>query len=261
MFLYYLAGSKKQALTIEEARAAGLGHAFDDAGGGPRAAPTRKGPDGKAGLLVATPAATGKVLFDPAAQAWRRVPGSDLWVGLPNGATVRPEQLARRERFDGQPVELADGQAWLIPRLVGVLEHRPSSVPRRFDLDEAGEPVVTVHERYRDLVERAWPHWLEFVGELGEQPAPTVKDSLDLAADALALNYRLSRFEAIAVLRLFDTAALTRVRRALIDADAIEADLAARAGPGGKPDAGGSSETAGGSTTSSGEAAGSATTT
>ena len=227
MFVYFIPGSRQQLLSAAEARKLGFGHACDD-GGALKCVATRKGPDGKAGLLAATAAFTGTLRYDASSQTWRKAPGNAYWVGLPKDAQPTPEIFQRHERFDGQLVELADGNRWLIPRLVGVLAGRPTALPRRFDLDEEGEPILSLHEKYQDVGERSFRLWLTITGQLGDKPQLTVKEELQLATDAIGLNYRLSHLEIVGLLRLLDTRSLTKVLYALIDADAIEEDAKKR---------------------------------
>ncbi len=219
--IYFLPGFTKQALQPEEARKIGIGHAVED-GSGLSCVQTKKGPDGKSGLLAAPAGYKGKLRHDAKDQTWRKAPGGAYWVGRANDQAIGPTELARKERFDGELVELADGNKWLIPRLVGFLEGRPSSLPRRFDLDDDGEPLVRIHEKYQDIADRAWTLWLTATGQLGDQPELTYKEELQLATDALALNYRISHIEAVGLLRLLDTRSLTKVLRSLIDFEAID---------------------------------------
>ena len=108
----------------------------------------------------------------------------------------RSEELEREEVVGGHRVELADGQAWLVP----TVRCFPSGTrfPLAFGLNEAGQEVMAVLPVYRHLQEEAERFWqwryatgLAAAGEKVEVVALSDEELRALAGEALAVNYRV----------------------------------------------------------------------
>lgn len=170
------------------------------------------GPNGKRGVVVAAEG-TKKVGYYPAEQEWARKAG--LWLGLYKAARPSPDDLARPVSAGGHPVELADGNTWIVPPA--------QALPQAFDLDDAGELVAAPTGRYADLAAKAGRIWDAFVAASDAQTPVelSTREALEIAADALAVNYYVG-FRDVMFLRLLDTANVREVLRALVDLPAIE---------------------------------------
>lgn len=93
-----------------------FGHAFDK----PAKIDSRflqKGPgDCKGMLLAARDALPPEGLrYDPAHQDWIEHQSGGYWVGVAKGQLPSPEELLRKQPIPGHYVDLADGNAWLVP--------------------------------------------------------------------------------------------------------------------------------------------------
>ncbi len=255
MFHYFLPTPKK-ALLAEDLVAAGLAHALDDRRS-VNCLHTFSGPGDSPGV-VCTVDDKLHPAYKPAEQTWRKGPGGKYWVGMAKGAktwgvaggdvgskspTDSPlptphsqpatphsppatpnSLLARSRQYPGQPVTLLDGNEWLVPRCHGILEDRPAMLPRVLDLADDGETAITrVHPRFARLCEDAARFWMQFCGILPDADRLSPDQLVQLAVDALAVNYRVGKTEVVALLGLFDTDSYGKVLRAAIDADEIEA--------------------------------------
>jgi len=223
-FLYYLPNVR----TLNEAgvREAGLAYALGR--GGPTYQAMSPGPNGSAGVLFTLPGASGQCASSEAAgrATWAQVPNAAVWVGFDPDDPPTPEDLARERQIDGHGVTLEDGQQWLVPVARALAGHCP--LPRRVSWDGAQWSPGEVLERYRDLEGHAQRLWglvmgaAEATPETEAPPPITFADECDIAAAALALNYRLGPAE-ISLLGLFSTESEARVALAIIDWPALEA--------------------------------------
>ena len=248
-FLYYLP-ELDRSIKIDDARAAGLGYAFARRICGNTFHTTE--PFGGPGVVFADPDRVAKIGFYKE-QTWRPVPGKPYWIGFYPERRPGPADLARPKMLDGHFVRLADGNDWLVPVARGWHDEDGGAgwyhaVPRTADLDDAGNWIQgDVVAEYRELWDLATAWWdvkaaaADAVADDagGERVAVpwslnTLAGSLDAAVAALAVNYRLSKFE-VAALGLFDTHSAQRILDAVVDwptfARWLEKKTAATGGP------------------------------
>lgn len=222
--LYFLP-TPKQAIEPADLKAAGLSYAHED-GVGVHSRRTTSGPEGQVGLIFAlgTDLRTQDLAYKPEEQIWRRIPGGDAWAGIWKDRKPGPLDLVRKRVYGNQTVRLLDGNEWIVPRCYAFRARpdRTDSLPRVFDLDENGELVGKIHPDYDALFDKGMRSYLHYIGALKESDAMTVAEVTDNAVDALAVNYRLGRTEAIALLGLLGTDEIWLVMRAMIDADEID---------------------------------------
>lgn len=213
--VYFLAGPTPP--TPDWARAAGLGYVLGSSQSMPRNGPATIPPAGNGTLWTGT----GKPGSRP---HWEEHPlRKGVWVGWDPDCPPKPEDLARPKQQAGHWVKLADGNEWLIP-----VARRPaggSPFPRRIKFDAAGEPAVDAQPsdaEHRWLWEQACRYWdaVTMAAEAADGQATTVQvtvgDTIQLAARALALNYRLSTAE-VSMLGLLSTDLLSPICDALCD--------------------------------------------
>jgi len=212
--LYFIEG--REALGRDEAERLGIGHAFPDgvacrrAGDGP----------GRQGGVVCARDADG-LGYWPERQEWHPAGSAGLWIGWHKDAKPRPEDLARERQTSGHWVTLSDGCQWLIPAAqrwddAGFVR----AVPSRLRLNAAGE--WSSGEVLPDFA-RLWAaaqRWFDFVTVASEQGTASVAfgDAANMACEALAANYRVTRIE-VAALGLLDDrqVAIAEILDALID--------------------------------------------
>lgn len=193
-FLYY---APCQRHAISEVRKE-IAYAFDSEGG-----PVREchpGPDERPGIVFGDGAAwsgrENKVGHYPETQTWHQIPKSEIWIGYYELPT--PDELARPKQLRGLPVELADGNQWLVPVARNFVESEgdygfvcalPSA--RKFD----GEKWMTNGPipKYRLLWEIA-TNWAETISPSYDGNA-TVEDECEGCVDVLSVNYRVHRAE------------------------------------------------------------------
>lgn len=230
-FLYFLPTDKRSA-TDADLKAAGLGYALNG-DRGVTSVHTTSGPGGQSGLVVAINGHDGNSIvpaYRPAQQTWRKGAGGKFHVGMQSDQRPGPAELVRSRIYDGEAVRLLDGNEWIVPRCYGALPDRPSTLPQAIDLDEDGETLIgRPHPRFAKLCDEVFRFWQEWSGTGGEGFKPTTgAEQVQLAADGLAVNYRVGRVETVALLALWGTDEVGLVLRALIDADETEAYYAAQ---------------------------------
>lgn len=217
-FVYFLP-NQNGAATNQVLIEVGLAHAIY--GAGPQSAQCNNGPGGTAGLIVvADHPRKADCMYWPDRQTWRKSPDGKFWVGHMNDARPGPEDLARDMIYMGQRLTFQDGREWIVPRCHGVVPQRPATLPSRLDLSEDGKWIGTPAEPYAKLADKAFELWQVLIGVA--KNTLSAAGEIDLAAEALAVNYRIGRLE-IAMLGLWTTDDHKRVLRAMIDADEIEA--------------------------------------
>jgi len=192
---------------------------------------TTEGPDGTAGVvLVAHAEADGAVEprcgYFPAEQTWARAVAGGYWIGYQTDAPPRPVDLQRKTIVVGHAVRLEDDHDWIVP-LARVFP-QGSALPRRLILGPDGTVVEQPLERFAALSARAsrvWDGWRKTLDEMaiasggqgglvaeGEtlDPLTALDEAYALAADALALNYRIG-VEELNVLGLVTSENLTNL--------------------------------------------------
>ena len=227
--LYFLPGQGR-GIGLEEIKTLGLGYAFDRK---PTTPGVQRGPDGKAGILLADPRCVPehRIKFYPDQQTWRRIPSIDAWVGLYTDDRPKPNDLIRQKTLPGHWVELGDGEEWLIPIARGLLEQEDGLVwyqalPEITTIDDEGDWIrAGVRPQYALLWQIALDWWDQIAGlEESDEQEPEDKVRLvfdfervsDAALTALRTNYRVNRAE-IALLAVFDDASKREILDALVD--------------------------------------------
>lgn len=233
-FLYYVPGLKADVppeRLLENLRAAGLGHVFDSINFARRGA---RGPDGLDGVMACVDSGSNgsatRLGYYPDEQVWEKDPlergeSGCVWIGYFKSAPPGPMSLAKPEQMGGHQIELADGNPWLVP-VARYCTGEPA-FPRRLRVKPGGRVVVdSVVPKYEDLSRRAEEVWEKvFPTLIGEEASEEITISIDdefgLAAEALAVNYRIGLAEA-SILGLFTTDNVARVILALLDWPSVQ---------------------------------------
>ena len=168
-------------------------------------------------------------------QEWQEAPGGKYWLGRETAEPVLPADLARPEMLGGHLVNLAADNQWLIP----VARAFPHGIvlPQTLRLGPAGELVGETLPKYIAFSKRAERLWDVMNAEskaiaAGEDPKPDmeVQEQWDIAAEALAINYRIDAV-GMSMLGLISigTPVLWAILQAIIDVPTIMAEAAALA--------------------------------
>lgn len=222
-FSYFLSnrrGSPNHAML----RAEGLAYAFPD--GCPLHTGEIEGPDGTLGAIVAQHEAL--LRCDMKAQAWLQASGLQReaapdkpapWVGLALEEKLHPgpDDLRRGKRIStGYPVRLGDGNLWQIPVVRGV--RGSTSLPCVIVTDAAGAAQKVARSEYNGLLALADLLWDNAViaWQEGKRLEPDAEAILDLAVEALCVNYRVHRAE-VSLLELVDTENAREIADAVLD--------------------------------------------
>jgi len=223
--VYYLpTGSVINKKKITEA---GLSYILPHGTGMPEYTTTQQGPDGKLGVIFAFQGKD-KMNLNNLAQTveWKQIPKSDAWFGIDKENPPGPKDLERAKMKESYPVELSDGNIWLVPIIRNV--DGSTELEKRLEHDGDSWIEVGVRAEHEALFTRASEIWEQFIAPLlvpEEEDAEatedadiaiTLGDGWDFAVDALALNYRISVAE-ISMLGLFDSDTATSAVMAAID--------------------------------------------
>ena len=214
--LYYLPGHTGLTVNRKQMAAAGLEYALP-AVGDPTPGLLSKGPDGGPGAVVwfDDKGASG---YKPAEQKWRRSSDGKFWAGYWLNDRPTPKDLQREKVYGGQMVKLRDGNEWLVPRCYAYLEDRSHTLPEILDLNDAGELIGRIEPKYEKITEGAMKWW-SLYSRVPDAAPMTVGQEVDLASDAMSVNYRVSKLEIVGLLNLWSTDEYGSVLRAMIDAD------------------------------------------
>lgn len=169
--------------------------------------------------------------FYPDSQVWHPCDDGNWMVGWDASTTPKPASLARVEQIAGHLVTLGDDQDWLVP----VARSFPigTALPEALVIGPNGELVSEPLPKFAQISQSAERVWEAFMAASEREGVDDgiqddrdleVADAFDIATQALALNYHVSKWE-LSALRLMTTDTMWGVLRALIDFPAIEAEL------------------------------------
>ena len=268
--LYFLPKATRE-IKAADAAAAGIGYAIDD-----RLTPSQcqnNGPGGCGGGVVLADCRRVEshlVRFLPEKQIWRKIPGTDAWVGRRRDGPTGPQDLQRADSLGGHFVKLLDGNDWLVPVARGWNECDGElrwfyNVPRALELDEDGKwQQGGVLPRFAEIWDLAlrWEESRRTAAiaagddDTGDGTGDKIvtfdfQDTIAAAVTALAVNYAIGPAEA-ALLGLLSEELANEVLDALIDlptrtawfsADAHEDEQKKTAAAGGSTSAGSAAAT------------------
>lgn len=236
-FLYYVPGHTQQIITPADVVKAKLGYAFPKGTPAICNAMPGTGPDGNVGAIWTN---SERYQYVKDAQVWEQHEGDGYWVGYWKDAKPGPDGLLRDKPLDGEYVELADGNLWLVPRARRwSMEDDPEAwprwshtLPRRLKFNTNPEAVkagdcpqagVVVEQNY--VVEKYAELWAiaevdfrqRYSSALPEDDAFWTNTALYLnVVKVLTTNYVLGPVEAN-LLGLFDSESYQKVLDALGD--------------------------------------------
>lgn len=231
-------------MSHEDLCAVGLGYAFDPSGRGvdaPTLADITGGPDGQSGVIAACDSRVKRIRYEPDRQTWVAAPPlsaaptapasndthHSTWLGWYTADPPTPADLARPKMLAGNPVQLADGNDWIVPLARAWIEGQDGEqsgwltvLPQHAGMDERGEwSPDGVVKRYRRLWELACKYWDAALAADREDDKTLAFEFSELnesAVLALRTNYYIGRSE-VSALGLFETYTAQSVMEALID--------------------------------------------
>ncbi len=159
----------------------------------------------------------------PDAQEWPECPDAGFRIGFTKGLPPQPRDLARADLIDGHAVTLEDGNEWVVP--IGRVFGLGGARYRRLRIGPGGRVVggaaIARLEAVERDAERFWRTVFPPEKKAPEDPAAapvmTDEEQAEAAVRALAVNYRIGRYEAMNALGLLTEENVARVLLALID--------------------------------------------
>jgi len=205
-----------------------------------------RGPGDLPGLIIGYQTPGGLVPsrlgYYPAEQVWQPAgDGGLVWLGLDPLSAPLESDLRRRKLYPGYQIELADGQKWQVPLIRRA--DGSTGLPTDFVWDASGqlvEPLKPAYQKYWDDSAEAagWFYGDEQEGRQFGGPTFSKARALELAVQALALNYRFGRAEQ-QLCRVLDSTTYLTVLAASVDVPGVMERLqkktppAASSSPGG----------------------------
>lgn len=183
-----------------------------------------QGPGGAGGAICSL-VADGLGFF-PDRQAWHDLGlrgGKKIWFGYATDAPPGPADLAAPKQLAGQGVMLFDDNSWLIPRAIAFQDGAPR-LAAPASIKWTGDKWIKggVKKCYQRLDAIGQEFWDRFMLPI-DDPAKELKavECDDWAAELLAINYRVTRFEvgALSLLSWGGAEVAVEILKASIDFD------------------------------------------
>lgn len=222
-FLYYVNNQRVTMTTPEFRDGLGLSHIA----GEDDQVENRQcmGPEGNGLIFARKSGGEGLLKYDAATQEWFKCDGGKWWLGAVNGQTPSPDDLQRPDAVGGHPIKLGDGQTWTVPVV--------TALPAAFGLRDGQIDFIGM-DRYEGLrgdADRVYQKLMDDAAvQAGDSPESvsslTIGDGFEIACRALAINYRVSKWE-LACLKVLTNANIYDVMEAIVDMPAIKAAAAA----------------------------------
>jgi len=198
MILYFIQDVRDGDITPNYLAELGIGYAFSRK---PRTRSAGRGPGDKSSVVAAQTDQGAKVLYKPEDQTWCQHPKiPTVWFGWWNAEPPTPPALERDEVFPGHELEI-NGSRWTIPvaRRMTTTEEGKISVgsvlPMKATTD--GDKVTggDVLSRYQRLWQISVVVWNVYEGLMEFDKVGLPENYMELAAELIAWNYRLSLAE------------------------------------------------------------------
>ncbi len=154
-----------------------------------------------------------RALYRPEEQVWVSCSGGSYWIGIWDSERPAPSELRRETFLAGHGVRLGDGNEWTVP--VARRFSGGTLLEQRMTLDDGGDPLLEVVDSQRHLYDVACGVYdsLTDVGTFSMDD----REVIEIAVEALGVNYRVNGVLAANVLGLFTTSNLSEILYALVD--------------------------------------------
>lgn len=151
-------------------------------------------------------------LYNAETQTWRQCEGGKYWLGYVTASPPGPGELEREEAVVSWGVILGDKNRWFVPS--------QKVLPAYWNIDDDGEMIQQLRPAYTALSKEAGVlfdfYMAKGLDATFEMILEKKAEMRDLAIRALALNYRVTKWE-VAVLGLLDDSGVASIVLALFD--------------------------------------------
>jgi hypothetical protein len=151
--------------------------------------------------------------YKPSEQEWKPIgDGSQVWIGIDPSDPPTPDDLVRRQVYDGYDVELADGKTWKVP-VIRRCHNGSTNLPTDMIWDATGALIEPIKPAYEQL----WKDTETVVRWFTEERDDVLRsDCLRYAVKALSINYRYGPNEQN-IVRAIDTTNYHTILQAMVD--------------------------------------------
>ena len=159
---------------------------------------TSAGPGGKRGVVLATKPLCEPIGYQPERQTWSECADGKFWLGYENDAKPTPADLIRRSAVVGYPIELADGQEWMIPAARVNDGTAGTMLPQSISLDAQGKRLYRTLPKYDRLAAyavQAFDGLRHATLDEGDEVAVDEDFKWLACVEALGTNYRVTQWE------------------------------------------------------------------
>lgn len=172
---------------------------------------TLDGPDGKSGVIYQQNATTQSLQYDKNKQRWKRIPNTEVYVGVWSNDPPKAEKLIKSDAIGGTYVQLGDGDKWLIPVARFECDNETTGyLTPQVDIDDFGNVIPgqfsPTQDKLNQMAERLAKAFIEAFDKLVQENTPNPVFRFDIddhdPFDIIAANYRVSPAE-IVLLNLF----------------------------------------------------------
>ncbi len=149
-----------------------------------------KGPQGGPGELFCVSGSRERLGVNKETQTWVEVKCSH-WIGFDNSDRPTPKDLQRTKLVSGTPVELGDGNQWVIP----AVHFYGNSLPKAYRLVDGNLRLVPL-SGFEEISAEA-DYWFETLLKIQRAEEATFKpgDLFRFFTGLLAINYRVGEVE------------------------------------------------------------------
>ena len=167
---------------------------------------TLDGPDGKSGVIYQQNATTKSLQYDKSKQRWKRIPNTDVYVGVWMNDPPKAEKLIKSDAIAGQYVPLGDGDRWLIPIARFECDNETTgNLTPQIDVDDFGNVIPgafsPTQEKLNQMAERLAKSFIAAFEKFVNDNSPISIFRFDIddhdPFDILAANYRVSPAEIV----------------------------------------------------------------
>lgn len=179
-----------------------------------------KGPDDLSGMMFYSGEAI-DCNYKPQEQTWLKSNSGLFFIGYYKSSPPTILELKRTVQISGYPIELRNGESWLVP--LARIFPNGTRLPQSLVLGSKGEVIKEILPQYATFSMKCEKFWKDFeisMGLTSGEPQMTEVEAIELAAEALNLNYRIN-IDGINAIKLFTTQNIGEILAMIVDSPTV----------------------------------------